>query len=214
MFSIQFGSPTLNQSQFGGGAWLESEQHWPRSRSTGKPMMPLLTLRQSLFIVPTINDDTAVTVFVPIELEADGFKSSAVRRFTANDTKQLTALESDSAVHKLGITELMLPDTFSLPKLGMTKQKFNEDDMNQENEDDYVGALRSKLFGRPGWLQDELFFEPRYSFCLQVFEDELRAAESSLDGIFRGGAAYVFLDQRLKRLATNSKCGLCIAQFT
>jgi hypothetical protein len=217
MFSLHFRHGAEDQSQVGGGAWLEDLTHWPMTPDAGRPLVPVLTLRQSIFVAPTIPEEMAVTVFAPIEHDNGQFKASGVRRFAANDTNELNRhAETDVSVllHKLGDTELFADKCPFMPKYSMFREKFTENEMAEENEDDYVGVLRSKLFGRPGWLQDEVFPPAQFVFCLQLFEDDLRKADAAFDGLFRGGAAYLFLNQSLKRMPRGKQCGMFFAQFT
>jgi hypothetical protein len=217
MFSLIFSDVSSNSSQVGGGAWLESADDWPISALTGKPLTPLITIRQSLFIIPTIPENMAVTVFIPVEYDRNQIKSSTVRQYTANDPNQLAALNETGAcvfLHKLSSTELLLDNCHLFPKLSVSKRKFNDEEMQKENEDDIIGSQTSKLFGRPGWLQDEIFLPEPFDFTLQIFESDLYALKSEYEGIFRDGAGYLFLNEKLKKLNSKSKAGHFIAQFT
>jgi hypothetical protein len=217
MFSLIFSDVPSDSSQMGGGAWLENAADWPISTLTGKPLTPLITLRQSLFIIPTIPENMAVTVFIPIEYDRNQIKSSTVRQYTANDPNQLSALSESGAcvlLHKLSSTELLLDNCHLLPKLSISKRKFNDEEMQEENEDDIIGLQTSKLFGRPGWLQDELFPPDPFDFTLQIFERDLYTLKPEYEGIFRDGAGYLFLNEKLKKLNSKKKTGLFIAQFT
>jgi hypothetical protein len=217
MFSLNFSNLTRSESQLGGGAWLKDIVEWPVAEDTEKPLTPLLTVRQSLFVVPTLPGGMVVTVFIPCERSEGQFKASTVRKFTANDTKQFELLRLAGArvlLHEEGDIELFKDDCQALPRYSISASKFTEQEMAEENEDDYVGVLRSKLFGRPGWLQDELFLPPKLSFSLQLFESDLRKADHAYDGIFRDGAGYLFLSQNLKKLKPRSEAGVFVAQFT
>ena len=120
-------------------------------------------------------------------------------------------------VNRAGERELSMEEAASLPKLFVKKQKFTDEEFKEDNEDDYIGMLNSKLFGRPGWLQEnlDLHWHPgKFGFCLQLFESTLRKGDPAYDGLFDDGACYLFLHKGLKRMTDNDSCGVLFVQFT
>jgi len=220
MFELKLAEHDEGSSQVGGGAWLTSLALWPVEKESGQHLLPLLTIRQELFVIPTLPEGMAITIFLPFSFGGKTFGSSAARRFAANDQSQFDELLSAAAgatalLHQIGNAEVALPAGVpTLPKYRVVREPMNGETINEETRDEDNGAEISKLFGRPAWLQDPVRLRPKFSFCLQILESDLREAHPLYDGIFRDGIGYFFINLNCKKMKTGSEAGKFFVQFT
>lgn len=212
MFPLVFGGCESGSCFLGGEALIDVGL-WPVS-DEGAPMVPLLTITNELFLIPTLNENQCVTVFAP--LRRDGVSISATRKMCVNDSSQL---EEASRVGLKAVLHEKVSSNSSaaghvLPKIFIARRDATL--MEQKEEIDGVGGafFGSKLFGSPAWLQDPIDLPPKYAFTLQLSEQDLRASSPSYDGLFRDGLLYLFLRQGLKRGKVGENAGVAFIQFT
>lgn len=203
------------RSHVGGGAWLPESLDWPLT-SRGEPMRPLLTINQDIFVIPTIPENMAVTVFSPIDPKGKDIINTT-RECAINDNKQINLDNKNGMLvylHDKEKKEISVKNLSTYPKAIIQRRKFTEDEMAEDLIDDINGVYISKVLGRPSWLQDEIFFPPKFTFSLQVTEDDLVNFNKEYDGIFRGGSCYLFLRIDIKKLKSGDVAGICFIQFT
>lgn len=216
MFSLNFSTPTKGISQIGGGAFIPSIEHWPKDKATGVPLAPFFCIRADLFAIPTLPSNHVVTIFLPSQKDGN-ITRSLLRKFTCNDASHLSDIKSNPCrvlLHPESNIELFNPEAYVFPPHSVRADKFNDRELEEELLDDKIGLQRSKLYGRPGWIQDELFFPQKFDFCLQIFESDLRKIDREYDGVFGDGAVYLFLDKGIKRKSGVQDVGILVAQFT
>jgi hypothetical protein len=218
VLNIKFQSPdSSSKSQFGGGAWLPAEIDWPMNQEDGKELLPVLTLFPDFFPTATIPIGMCLTIFLACKSAGEISSGQLARRLAANDQAQYALNTSGSLVllHTVAEKERFAGDTnLRIPTQKLSTQPFDNQLIQEENEDEINGAERSKLFGRPAWLQDEVFPEPRYEFCLQIVEADILSLGPTHSGIFRDGIAYLFLDRNCRKANTTSVAGRFFVQFT
>lgn len=203
------------KSQVGGGAWLPESFDWPLS-SDGETMRPLLTINQDIFILPTIPEDMAVTVFSPVDLKSTN-TIKETRNCAINDEQQKNLADQKGMVvylHHREKKERLKNNVSSYPKAMLLRRDLTDAELKEDLTDDINGIYISKVLGRPAWLQDEIFFPPSFEFCVQITEQDLIKNNKGYDGIFRGGSCYLFLRRNLKKLESGSIAGTCFIQFT
>lgn len=203
------------RSQVGGGAWLPENLDWPLT-SSGEPMHPLLTINQDIFIIPTIPENMAVTVFSPINPKGKDIIKTT-RDCAINDNNQKDRDHRNGMLvylHAKEKKEKFIKNSLTYPKAVMQRRDFTKNEMSEDLIDDISGLYISKVLGRPSWLQDEIFFPPKFEFSLQITEDDLTKFNKEYDGIFRGGSCYLFLRKDIKKLKSGDISGICFIQFT
>jgi hypothetical protein len=203
-------------SQVGGGAWLPIDFDWPLSNN-GKIMTPFLTLRQELFLIPTIPDGMCVTVFSPIMKKEGNYSLSSIRECAVNDQVQLNFDGKEGMrviLHKSAGLERFHEDASIFPVAKIKRRDFTNDECKEDLEEEIGGIFLSKLFGRPSWLQDQIFFPKKVGFSIQITENDLRKFSPFYEGVFNDGSCYLYLNQGIKRGNPGDIVGKCIVQFT
>jgi hypothetical protein len=218
MLQIKFDIQSTDRfSHLGGGAWLPEDAEWPKDSQTGEGLLPLFTLAQDFFPTPTISNGMCVTAFIPCRSNSGSVTTPISRSFAANDQRQYqtNTLASVVLLHKIGSQERRSPaNSLYLPHCSMSTEPFSDALMQEENADEINGAEISKLFGRPAWLQDEVFPESKYEFCLQLLEADVARISPAHAGLFRDGTGYLFLDRNCKKYAEAREIGKFFVQFT
>nr|WP_236611288.1 hypothetical protein [Xanthomonas vasicola] len=157
-------------------------------------------------------DDMALTVFASIERSDDGYNHASLRRLAVNQQSDFdkSALgHSKVLLHRRAKQEVCVGDSgLLLGRHFIGLQPFDDDDRQEELEDGDNGAGMSQQLGRPCWLQDPIHARQRYYFLAQFVESELRRKDPGIDGIFGGGAGYLFADQRAKKLGEGDAAGI------
>ena len=136
MALIAFNTSPPRFAHLGGGAWLPDLSLWPLTPE-GKPMMPLMPLDNSFFLIPTLgSDDWAMTVFVAVNYRQNGqaFDPGYARRFAANDQSAYDRFDcaySKILLHPKGGAELVHPeiDYPLFPKIFIGLRKETEDEI-------------------------------------------------------------------------------------
>jgi len=186
----------------GGGALTEDPSLLPRDASTGAALTHFMTLTPDFFPTPTLPANHQVSIFLParyahaeskLKNHASAFKRSLLRSFTLNDQSQYNEKYSEKNgaqvwLHKKGAREMVVDEKTVLPKYFLGTRAASPEETAEELEDDFIGLLKTKLYGRPGFLQDEIFEPPNMMFCLQIFEADLVAVDPAYEGIFGDGA--------------------------
>lgn len=223
MFRIKFNEVTeSSKSHLGGGAYLPSVHDWPNCPISGKPLMPLMTIRPSFFPTEVFGSpDVGITVFISVSYKHGYFYGNSAWRFAASDQKQFEPFKtgipggSRVIVHHMGEEELFLPTDFPyIHKHEMFLEKFTDEEFEEELSDPELGASLSKFAGRPAWLQDALNEEPKYLFNIQILEADIVKCSPAHEGIFNDGTGYLFLSKNLKKLPAMSEAGIFVVQFT
>ena len=74
-----------------------------------------------------------------------------------------------------------------------------------------MGLDVSKIFGNPYFEQDIIYTPPKFSFCLQLLEEDI---DKKLH-IFQNGIGYFYYDQNVKKkLLSGSQAGIFFIQNT
>ena len=88
--------------------------------------------------------------------------------------------------------------------------KYNENE-HLFFEDNGMGLDVSKIFGNPYFEQDIIYPSPKFSFCLQLLEEDI---DKKLH-IFQNGIGYFYYDQNVKKkLLSGSQAGIFFIQNT
>ncbi len=223
--------PDLPQLTVGGPAQWPTDLPWPTS-SDGTPMRPLLTLHQALFLIPTIPSGHVVTVFAP---HHPGRHMDDVRRCALMQETRLPALsrglfseppsDTDDGLSGDGLrvilhraAEQSCP-TDTWPAVQLVRRAASGTEAREENADDLHGLDASKLFGRPRWLQDEIYEHPSQHFILQLRERDLAQTNTAYDGLWLDGTLYLVLKHGLCHPNGDLRwpaglCGRAFVQFT
>jgi len=216
--------PERTNSYVGGGVFIDDANLIPKGNPSGDFMTHFMTLDYDFFPTEVLAPDHQVSIFLPanyVESESklknriSKFKRSSLTTFTIQDQEQYT--ENNGAyvlLHKKGEKEINPDRKNTLPKYYIKTRLASAQEVSEESEDDFIGLMKTKLYGRPGFLQDEVFESQKMIFCLQVFESDLVAIDDFYEGIFGEGAGYLFLNLSIKRQKTNLPAGLFFAQFT
>lgn len=197
-------------SQIGGGAFVPEDFSWPLD-VLGNPMLPLLTIRQDLFLIPTLPNDLCVTVFICYGPQTNTI--NAFRECAKNDEAQ-SPVGIKVILHTDSMVEKFLPNKEHYPKFYMKTRKFSDVEQKEDLEDEINGIYISKIFGRPSWVQDEIYLGPKYSFDIQITENDLVKLNGKYDGIFNDGSIYIYLLKSLRKLNPNAIAGEGFIQFT
>ena len=218
MYALEFSKREGNLpcSQLGGGAWISSDCNLLTS-SNEEIMVPFLTLRQELFLIPTIPDGMCVTVFSPIVQRGGSYSISSIRKCTVNDQTQLNFEGKEGMrviLHETTKLECFYQDSLILPSAKIERREFTDAERKEDMKDEINGIFLSKLFGRPSWLQDEIIFPKKADFCIQITENDLRKFNPFYDGIFNDGSCYLYLNNSIRRSRPGDVVGKCIVQFT
>lgn len=215
---IIFSDQNHSLGQIGGGAWLNDLSLWPKDPKTGKPMLPVVMLTSKFLSVPFIPEGMAITVFVSVERSDGIFKRSSLREFTVHQQSEMDKLKlgySKVLLHSLASQELFT-ETLDIPitRKYITQQAFSAEEIAEELDDETSGAGLSKVLGRPCWLQDPLYENPRYYFLAQILDSDIGKISPQHEGLFAAGIGYVFADNRAKKLSEGADAGYFFIQFT
>jgi len=222
---IEFSKELENANSYvGGGVFIDDTDIIPKENPSGDFMTHFMTLDHDFFPTEVLPPDHQVSVFLPanyveskskLKNRTSKFKRSLLESFTIHDQEQYT--ENNGAyvlLHKKGTKEVIPDAKNTLPKYYAKTRLASAQEISEESEDDFIGLMKTKLYGRPGYLQDEVFESRKMMFCLQVFESALVRADKFYEGIFGEGAGYLFLNLSIKRQKTSLPAGLFFAQFT
>lgn len=198
------------RSQIGGGGFIPHSLEWPTS-SDGKKMVPILTIRPDIFLIPTMPEGMCITVFAPYEKgrESVGKLGLCARNDMSQKPSGMKVL-----LHKDTIPERFTDNREHYPALLLKRREYTEQEDMEEFEDDINGVYLSKVYGRPSWLQDEIFYPEKYSFTIQITEADIAKKDKRFEGIFSDGALYIYLLMSLKRMKDGEICGEAFIQFT
>lgn len=207
-----------NLGQIGGGAWLTDIDLWPKNPQTGQLMLPVITMTPMFLTVPFIPPGMAITVFISVERSNETYTRTSVRKLAVHQQNEMEKLQlghSCVLLHALAPSELK-PATLidPIPRRYIAQQPLSPEQMKDELEDLDCGADISKVLGRPAWLQDPLYENPRYYFLAQLTDADIAKASPRHEGIFGGGIGYIFADNRAKKMKEGDISGYFLVQFT
>ena len=100
------------------------------------------------------------------------------------------------------------------PAFLLQQREYTDQEETEEFEDDINGVYLSKVYGRPSWLQDEIFYIGKYRFAIQITEADLVRKNKDFEGIFDDGSLYVYLSKALRIMKDGDICGEAFIQFT
>lgn len=219
-WKLVFVPPSDTQSQIGGGAWLENIENWPKIPGSENKMLPLLTLRQEDFFPDReCLLGMAITVFISSRTDTKGFSASVARKMCVSDNQSRDSVlrggHSAVLLHRVGQKELT-PDieTPYIKKNGVKLLPFSKTEETDDLEDEINGIECSKKAGRPSWIQDEIYMDPKHYFFLQITEEDITSISLRHEGVFRGGIGYLFLKNGLNKLGDNAIAGEFFIQFS
>lgn len=105
--------------------------------------------------------------------------------------------EREEAINKQDLGNISLERKFFERLDEIDKEadaKYNEDE-HLFFEDNGMGLDVSKIFGNPYFEQDIIYPSPKFSFCLQLLEEDI---DKKLH-IFQNGIGYFYYDQNVKK---------------
>ncbi|MBD8096807.1 hypothetical protein IFR08_19970 [Pseudomonas fluorescens] len=204
--------------QVGGGAWLKDLALWPKDPQTGQLMLPVMMMTSTFLSVPFIPPGMALTVFVSVERNDETYARSSVRKLAVHQQREMQTLQAGHSrvlLHTLASAELT-PATLAdpIPRRYIAQQPLTPEQMEEELEDVECGVGISKVLGRPAWLQDPLYENPRYYFLAQLTDADIAKLSARHEGIFGGGIGYVFADNRAKKMKEGEIGGYFLVQFS
>ncbi|MBO0933298.1 hypothetical protein [Fibrella aquatilis] len=178
-----------------------------------------MTLGADFFYTPTIRQADSLSVFVSFDF---GNKTNAIalsRQMAVNSQDQFGNTKAGYCrvvLHQAGNAPTPPPsaDYVPLPLCQVKRSDFSAAEMADEVAEPGRGLDVSKFGGIPGWLQDDIFFQPRYDYALQLSEYDIRRLSPAHEGIFRGGMGYLYIDNNAKKLSTPAEGGYFFIQFT
>ena len=207
-----------NLGQIGGGAWLTDIDLWPKDPKTGQLMLPVMMMTPTFLCVPFIPPEMALTVFASVERNDETYTRSSLRQLTIHQQSEMEKLKAGHScvlLHTLAASELKPTALINpIPRTYIAQQPLTPEQMEEELEDLDCGAGISKVLGRPAWLQDPLYENPRYYFLAQLTDADIAKISPSHEGIFGGGIGYVFADNRAKKMKEGNMGGYFFVQFT
>jgi hypothetical protein len=181
-------------------------------------MLPLMTMTSTFLNVPFIPPEMALTVFICIERDDTIYMRSSVRELAVHQQDEMGKLKlghSCVLLHKLATSELTPPHLADpIRRAYIVQEPLTPDQLESELEDLDCGAGISKALGRPAWLQDPLYEEPRYYFLAQLIDADIAKLSPRHEGIVGGGIGYIFSDNRAKKMKEGDVCGYFLVQFT
>ena len=197
-------------SQVGGGGFLNHDSLWPEEED-GIKMIPILTLRCDIFAIPTIPEGMCITIFVPYK---NNCESIGKYRICAKNDMLQSPVGMKVILHEDSLKENFLDEGGHYPAYPLIRREFSPQEQSEDLEDANSGIYISKIYGRPSWLQDEIFFPVRYAFTVQLTEADLVAVDKDFEGVFNDGSMYVYLMRSLKKMKHGNICGEAFIQFT
>lgn len=212
-------------NQVGGGACWPADMPWPTT-ADGAPMRPLLTLRQSLFLIPTLPTGHVVTVFAPHHEHRHRADLRACAQTQATRLPPVPrGVLHEGGDADNGLRVILHPEApawsaaGTWPALQLMRRAASHAEQGEEVADDIHGLAISKLFGRPHWLQDELCAHNSQHFVLQLVEHDLAQANAAYNGLWDDGVLYLFLNHGLTNPLGDLRgptglCGRACVQFT
>jgi len=212
--------PQASNSYIGGGVFIDTAENFPKDPSSGEFLTHFMSLSHDFFPTAVLPTGYQISIFLPAnytnntlpKAHLDQFKVEILWKFTIQEEQESNA--ACVLLHKTGSTEIIPNPTALLPKYYLRTRPPSTTELEEELKDDDIAWMRTKLYGRPGFLQDEV---PRLShmhFLLQIFEADLVAIDKFYNGIFYDGAGYLFINNHIKEQSNNTSAGLFFAQYT
>ncbi|MGG6229991.1 hypothetical protein [Tenacibaculum sp. SDUM215027] len=202
----------------GGGVSEMDENFWPKCPEKKTYQTHLFTVFPNFFRNGSIDKDKRISVFISVEKHPlGGVKEGISSRYTVNQRNDLNLLSqgySKALIYDVSDNE----NELSLAEINLSKKYFEiipDDDKYMEEEHKFfeehgMGLDISKLQGIPYFEQDIITPPRKYSFCLQLLEEDI---ESDLN-IFQSGIGYFYLDRNIKKLQSGDEAGLFFMQNT
>lgn len=215
VFHLKF-SNSDSESYIGGEPLVSDISQIPMVPHTNEKQVLLLTLSYDFFKIPILKEDEVLSIFISC---GNDF-INITRALAVNDNNQSTNLKGEKyatvLIHKKSspITDKNLR---VLPKSFISTEPFTPTELKEETSLPGSGSEYSKLNGIPGWLQDNVFIEPKYQYWLQLNESDLVKISKEYENLFRDGIGYLFLNRNIKKMNITFEpleAGIFFIQFT
>jgi len=216
--------PKSSRSYIGGGVFIDTPENLPKEKNTGQFLTHFMTLNHDFFPEQIIPKEYQISIFLPPKYAIFSLESKSnyherklklLRSFSISgkfcDTQNIG---SCVFLHKIRNKETISDATNVFQKYFLQARPATDREMQEEMEDDFIAWMKTKLYGKPGFLQKGPEKIATMSFCLQIFEEDLVAIDKSYEGIFSDGAGYLFLKESITTQDNNTSVGLFFAQYT
>jgi hypothetical protein len=214
VFHIKFNQYQGEGSYLGGKPNITNINWIPSMPDSKKKQKLLLTLQANFFKSQVLKEDELLSIFISNEKNS----INITRQLAVNDNTQSENFKNRYAtvlIHKRG--SLLAEDIEIFPAASISITPFSADELKEETQTPGAGSEYSKLNGIPGWIQDNVFIEPKYQFWLQLNENDLNKFSNEYDDIFRQGMGYLFLNRNIKKMNITEEpqeAGIFFIQFS
>jgi hypothetical protein len=214
VFHIKFDQFHGEGSRLGGKPNFTNINWIPSVPESSRKQKLLLTLQADFFKSQLLKKDELLSIFI----SNDKNSINITRQLAVNDNAQAENFEKRYAkvlIHKRG--SILEDDIEILPAASISTTPFSTHELKEETQTPGAGSEYSKLNGIPGWIQDNVFMEPKYQFWLQLNETDLNKFNSEYDDIFRQGIGYLFLNRNIKKMNITDEpqdAGIFFIQFS
>jgi hypothetical protein len=182
-------------------------------------MQHLVTFSSEFFPYNFFDKSLFMSVFISLKKQDGEFLRTEARKYTLNLQEDKNIVESkynivflyDKEKLILSGNEGFLDNSYQLYLEDFTKAELQEE--LQTMEENGYGIECSKYLGFPYFLQDVIYFEPKFDFLVQLNEYDLKRVDKQFENVFQEGLGYIFVSKNIRKSITPNRIGYFFIQF-